>query len=525
MRASSVLGACLSVSLCAAAIAGAASTSASAAAPASGPAIVPATTGADGERTLALTLDQCRRLALEKNLTIRASRFDPIISDAAVQVAIAQAFDPTLSGRISGAQSKPPARFVQSIDPKDSSVIIVPRAVPKQQQVVSSVSIDKMLVSGTTVSVGIDNSWSHQSGLNSMNSSVGLTVRQPLLQGFGRDITESSIRIARTNYDISESRLRQTAQTTIRQVETAYWNLVLAIERLDVARLSQQEAQQLLERSRARAAAGAQAVSEVIQAEEAVATAEQEIIAGEAAIRDAEDQLKQLTNLVGEPGGWDLRVMPADTPQVGGVIPSIDTLVARAFRYRPDFYQAQRTLQTRTLTVELRENRLKPRLDAVADLTIADGGPTYRESLDDLPRAEYPSWTARLEFSLPIGNRAAQGDYQQALLAQRQAELGLQAVRLQVYADVRAAARRVNTTRDQINAARVTTQLRQENLQNEEERLRLGLSTNYDVIQFERLLAQARRSFLQARIDHQQALLTLEESTGLLLQARNITID
>jgi len=470
--------------------------------------------------TRTLSLAECRVLALEKNLNFRVSRLGPARSEAGVSSALAD-FDPRFSASIGGTRTQQPNSLVY--DPTTGKYIS--RSVPAQNSIRSSVGIAKDFAFGTNASLSVNNNWAKGSGSSTYGSNLSLNVTQPLLRNFGREVNESGIRLARNSLDISMSQLEASAISTVEQVEGAYWDLVNAIEGLKVAQLSLQVAQQLLERSRARAESGAQAVRDVLQAEAGVAAAQQEIISAQATIRDAEDNLKRLTDLTADPQGWQLTVVPVDTPHIQYQLPPTDTLVVIALRRSPSVYQARKTLEASELTLRIRSNGLLPSLYASTGVTLVDGDLTFGKSMDDIAKASYPSWSAGLQLSIPLGNRSAEASYRQAALDVRSAELKLESSRQQVYADVRAAVRRVETSRLQIAAAAETRRLQEANLENEQERLRLGLSTNYDVLQVEKDLAAARRSFLQARTEHEKALLALDRAAGRLLEARNIRID
>ena len=106
----------------------------------------------------------------------------------------------------------------------------------------------------------------------------------------------------------------------------------------------------------------------------------------------------------------------------------------------------------------------------------------------------------------------------------RQAELEREALEQTVYAEVRTTLRAVENSRQQIAAAERSRRLNEAQLEQEKERLRLGLSTNYEVLTRERSLADARNSYLGALIGHQTAVVDLEVKIGRLLQSRNIRI-
>lgn len=63
-----------------------------------------------------------------------------------------------------------------------------------------------------------------------------LTWTQPLLRGFLIDSTRQQLRVTALNRDISEIQLRGTIATTLAAVRNAYWELLYAIQAVEVAR-------------------------------------------------------------------------------------------------------------------------------------------------------------------------------------------------------------------------------------------------------------------------------------------------
>jgi outer membrane protein TolC len=106
-----------------------------------------------------------------------------------------------------------------------------------------------------------------------------------------------------------------------------------------------------------------------------------------------------------------------------------------------------------------------------------------------------------------------------------QALLNLKNQERQVVLEIRNAVRSVDTTYRQVQAFRVARELAEKKLAAEEERLRVGLSTNYLVLQYQRDLTIARTSELQAIINYNNAQVALDRSTGTILEKRNIKID
>jgi outer membrane protein TolC len=71
----------------------------------------------------------------------------------------------------------------------------------------------------------------------------------------------------------------------------------------------------------------------------------------------------------------------------------------------------------------------------------------------------------------------------------------------------------------------VARELADKKLQAEEEKLKVGLSTNFIVLTYQRDLSNARSSELRAIVDYIISVSSLEKSMGTNLENHNITID
>jgi outer membrane protein TolC len=94
----------------------------------------------------------------------------------------------------------------------------------------------------------------------------------------------------------------------------------------------------------------------------------------------------------------------------------------------------------------------------------------------------------------------------------------------QVVLEIRNGVRAVQTTYKQVQAYKVARELAEKKLQAEEDKLRVGQSTNYTVLQFQRDLTNARVAELQAIISYNLAQVGLDRSTGVILEKGNIKI-
>ncbi len=130
----------------------------------------------------------------------------------------------------------------------------------------------------------------------------------------------------------------------------------------------------------------------------------------------------------------------------------------------------------------------------------------------------FNNWSAGLNLTVPLGNRAAEAGYTQAALQEDQSRVSLRNLELQITAQVREAVRRIDTNAKRVEAARVARALAEEQLRIEQRRLRAGVSTTFNVLQFQRDLTAAQATEVQAVSDYQKALVNLERVRGTVLE-------
>src|ERR1051325_10266170 len=138
--------------------------------------------------------------------------------------------------------------------------------------------IQKAFLSGTVVTMD----WSQQSlfqnaPLNDFNPSLSgnleLSIRQPLLQGFGWSTNKRAITIAKNNLSIADLNFKEQVMATVKNVIDLYWDLVTFNDNLKSKQKAMELAARLYEDNKKRMAAGAIAPIDIIQAEAGVQTA------------------------------------------------------------------------------------------------------------------------------------------------------------------------------------------------------------------------------------------------------------
>ncbi len=124
-------------------------------------------------------------------------------------------------------------------------------------------------------------------------------------------------------------------------------------------------------------------------------------------------------------------------------------------------------------------------------------------------------WQAGIMVDVPIfDGGAAAGNMQAAESQYAQAEEGMRGLELMVQTDVQSAVLNLNKTEQQITAQKVSIEAAEKNFQVAQDRYRVGLANNLEVMDAEMELTQARAQYLSAVYEHIIARANLRKVRG-----------
>jgi len=364
----------------------------------------------------------------------------------------------------------------------------------------------------------------------SFQNSFSLTAVQPLLRGFRIDGNRQQLLVTAINRDVSEIQLRGTIATTLASVRNAYWELVYALQALEVARGSLQLAEKLVEDNRARVEVGTLAPLDVVQSEAEAATRRGTLAQAEATWRTSELSLKRLIVNGTDDPVWAASINPTDQPTFSVEPLNVEAAVRQALTGRTDLEQGRRTLQGNDVTLNFMRNSTLPALDMTATYGAQGLGGTqfiragsgvnavvtgtvpggYLDAFRALTGRDYPNWNVAFNLSYPLGGGAADATYARARVQRNQSAAQLRSLELQVATEVTNAALQVQSSLQRYQAATVARGLAQQRLDAEQSRFDVGLSTNFFVVQAQRDLSTAQNSELRALLDYRKALVDYE---------------
>jgi outer membrane protein len=488
-----------------------------------------------------LSLDDAVKAALDKNLDIAVQRLNPEINDIAYS-SIASVYHPSLTSTI-GPQSS-------AILPTSQTLLSADNSVPNTQTMTVNGGVAQNVPwGGGAFSASLSNFRRSTTINNSLynplyQSTWNFAYVQPLLRNFRIDSTRQQLQVTKINRDISDLQLRATITNTLSNVRNAYWDYVFAVQSVDVARQSVALASQLVKDNQTRVEVGTMAPIDVVQAQSQAATQQQILVTAQGAMRTAELALKRLIVNGTQDPNWNVQIDPTDRPDFLAEPVDIEAAVRRALDERTDVAVAKKNVEQNDVTLRFLGDQLKPQVDLQANYGLQGLGGTQfvrnpgvlgappsqtivggiGDTFNSLFTNAFPTWTAQLVVSYPLGLSTQKANVARARVQINQVQAQLKQVELQVATDVTNAAINVQSGVERVQAAQAAREFAQKTLEAEQSKFEVGMSTNYNVILTQRDLATAQSNELQAVLNYRKSLVELERVQQTTLSTLNVTV-
>jgi len=458
----------------------------------------------------ALSLKESIAIALQNNLDIAVELFNPqtrkqeLVGEQAV-------FDPSAFMEVMRNDNRVPGGFAFTSGASIADYWLF------------NTGVRQKITTGGTYEVRVDYEYlnSSSSAIESNNTRIVLGFQQPLLKNFGMDANETGIRIARNNQRISQEQLRLKASDVVTSVHDGYFDLIFALENLEVQQRSLRLAKELVTLNRARVRSGVAAPVEVTQAEAQEAARVQDVIVAEKAVQDAEDALKVILNIPATKG-WGLSIQPTDRPPFEVKTANLAQAIGKAMDSRYEYKSAKLEVQNKELTMRLTRNQLLPDLAFTGSVSTNALDTRVNRAASDMFTSDFLSYNAGVVLTVPLGNRGPQATYLKAKLALDQAQTSLKQLELSITQQVREAVRRIEANAKRVDANRAARELAEEQLRVEQRRLEAGVTTTFNVLSFQRDLSAAQANEIQAIADYNKSLANLEKAQGTVLEKNKI---
>ncbi|MEQ9460591.1 MAG: TolC family protein [Phycisphaeraceae bacterium] len=478
----------------------------------------------DGAR-VRMTLRQAIETAVRHNVDLRVARLGPGISTAQRVQAEAQ-FDAVLFGSLGYNRTATPGPRGQATAVFGAGTNVYADTVTGQ------VGVRKPLVSGGQVQVVTSATYNEDqfSGVSSfIDHDITVSLTQPLLRGFGRDINTTQIQIARNSERVAEQTLRQNLLSLALSVEQAYWNLYTAEKQLLIQLRLLERTVEDRDRLKKREQFDVSPVR-ITEANSFVELRRADVIRARQVVRQASDTVKRLLGDPELPVASESLVLATDSPPEMAVRYSPLDAVQTALKRRPEVAIALYDIKDASLRQRLADNLRLPQLDLSTGVGF-NGVDTNSlgRAVDDTLEGDFINWNLGVAFEQPIGNRSAEALLEQRRLERRAAAAGYERVAQDVILDVKDAMRAVINAYELIGSTRAARRATADSLRAIEEQEDAGVALTPEFLLDQKLntqqrLADAEVQEVRALSDYATAIAQLYQVTGTLLDRNGIEI-
>lgn len=464
---------------------------------------------------LRLTLETAVQAALAKNFAIQVQRFEPKIAKEGVTQQLGH-FDPVFSLTAQRTENALPDVFANGVH-LDNRALTRTDILSADLAGATSIGLSYDLGLGTNNTLGIFNQFT-----NFYETTASVSLKQPLLRGFGTAANLAQVRIARNNVMVSEWILRQQIIDTITTTNFVYNELHFAQENLRVALQTRGLAEQTLKDNESREKIGTMARLDVAEARAEVAARQEAVILAQRSILDNENLLKQLvTNDMEKLLQVRIEIEPPPSPPFH---PDVPAGIRDALQLRPDYRQAILTIERNNITLAYTRNQVLPRFDLIGSLALLGIDNDIGSSFGRVRDKDNTLWTVGAIMSIPIPNREARGVRNASALECAKSLVALQQLEQQVVVDVDNASGQIVTSRERIESTSEATRLAQESLDAGEQKLKAGTGTTFEVLDLQEKLAEAEAAEIRARADYNKAVSEYQRQTGTALRVHNVVL-
>jgi outer membrane protein len=475
--------------------------------------------------TVALTLEDAVRRAIDSNLDITVERLNPQTFDFTL-ASLRANYKPVATSTVGRRDNvRPPTNLLNPDAPNVSTMTYNSGIAQNLRWGGGNMALtfnNSKIVSPTDRLASFDPQF---------NSSYLFSYTQPLLRGFKIDLTRQQMKTTVINRDTAELNLKARTTNTLAAVRSAYWDYVFAIQAVDVAQQSLALAQKLLSDNKIRVEVGTMAPMDVVQAEAEEATRQQALTTATATMRTAELSLKRLIVSGTSDPLWAQHIDPIDRPEFQAASIDVEAALRSALQERTDLQIARNNFESNNVLLQSQRNQSLPDVDALVTYGAAGLGGTvyafngsgldrvrqgvlrpggYNDALRTLWGRDYPNWQFALNVSYPIGGNSAEAQAARTRLLIQQNQAQIRAAELNVATEVTNAALQVTNATEGLAAARAARELSQRRLDAEMSRFEVGLSNNFQVVQSQRDLREAQNSELRALLNYRKSLVEFD---------------
>ena len=446
-----------------------------------------------------LSLQESVLLAIRNNITIKSAYLDRITQKFDLKVA-EDKFVPKLTLTPSVQRSSSTTTGSNITTTEKTLIATVTEAIP----------------TGAAISLTSSNSFDTTKATETKwDSKWDIILTQPLLKGAGFDVATASVRTARINEQINILSLKSTLIDTITSVISAYRTFLQAVKQVEISKKSFERAKKFVAVNKELIAAGRMAAVELVQTEADVASKEFDLLQTENSTDAARLSLIKLLDI-----DKHTMIVPVEKIVIEPVTLDYGQFKALAFQNRPDYLTSLLSIETSKTSLMLAKN------NKLWDLSLtASYGESHTKQGAPGTDSDEKTWSGGLELTIPFRDLTLKQGYLSAKISLDKTELNHNKLCDNIKIEVQDAVRDIEMKLRQVKLAEQSRMLSEQKLSIETEKMKVGRSSNFQLVTFQNDLVNAQNSELNAIINYLNSVAALEKTLGTTLEKWGIKIE
>jgi len=348
---------------------------------------------------------------------------------------------------------------------------------------------------------------------------LAATLKQPLARGFGPDVALANQKKADLAATEATIKAQLAAEEMVRDLVVAYWELAYSSFEVDVRTqgvdLAKKQDQLTHEQIRAGAAPSTALGSTTYE----IATREEALLRAQLDLEQKSLELRQKAGL--EMGKRDIVVKPGEVFDVGQDDFDVEETLARSHQANRQLATVQLERKIADVDLAVAQDQVKPQLDLQLQGAVTGQGDSTGESVGSI--GDSFQVTAGISMSFEVSG-AARRNRDAAQSKKHRLDIDRADLERQIDVQVVTSVKKVTAARTRVALADKAIAVAEDNVRAERANFMAGRSTNFQVMQQQGQLIDARLGRGRAVADYHEAVAQLQFLSGVLLEQYRVNV-
>jgi outer membrane protein TolC len=340
------------------------------------------------------------------------------------------------------------------------------------------------------------------------DAGLAVTLTQPLLRGFGREVSQEALTQAErdTLYAIRDFELFREDYSI--RVASSYYDLVQQKQTVENQRRNMENLAEERRKAEALFQVGRKPELELLRARRSELTSKNDLIEAEEGLRLALDRFRIFLGLSAE----DRVDVRPEEPAFVEIDYDVSSAIQCALANRLDLLNEKERLEDAARSLRISKNGLLPDLTLNAGYDLAaDADPSFAgQDLDG------ESYSAGLNLSIPVDRVLDRNAWRSARIRYRQALRGFELFKDELVVSVQSTFRELERRKQSVEIQKELIADQEKNVRIAQLLFEQGDNSNRDVVEAQQSLLDAKNSLIREQVSYEIARLGLLRDLGVL---------